>query len=775
MCREAAAHPLGHDTSSILDVLDASAIGLWDYHHPTGRGHWCDRMAALFGRCDADLSPGGDGWLGRVHPDDLPDLRARLTSDAPLFEAQFRIRHPDGEWHWMRGRGRTLERDAAGRPVRTAGTLCDIAEWKHIELSLAEREERLKSEEALRQLQQEQELILDSVPALIWYKDTQNRILRVNQAVANSLGLPKAQIEGRHTAVFYPDEAERYYQDDLIVIRSGAPRLGIEEPYRLPSGERRWIRTDKVPLKDASGRVTRLLAMALDITEQKTIEAALRISQDDLNRAQTVARVGSWRLDVHSNVLTWSAENHRIFGIALDTPISYETFLSAVHPEDREAVDRAWQAALQGAPYDIEHRAIVDGQIKWVRERAELERGEHGELLGGFGTTQDITERKQVDEALRDADRRKDEFLAVLAHELRNPLASIQSATEILGLKDADGASLNWCREVIERQIQQLTRLVDDLLDISRISRGKIELHRESLAVVDIVRRAVETSRPLIAARQHRLDLKLPQERLYVNGDPIRLAQVLANLLNNAAKYTPPGGRIDLIVQREGDDAAIRVRDTGVGIPPAMLERVFEIFVQVNRSWERSPGGGLGVGLNLVKQIVALHGGSVAAHSAGEGKGAELVVRLPLGDRPLAATAPVPDGSVAVPFRHRILVADDDTDAANSLALLLRVMGHEVLTASDGIEALEVAAGFKPELILMDLGMPRLNGYDACRRLREDPARSGVVIAAVTGWGQDQYQPATKAAGFDLHFVKPLGLPQLQHVLETLPKAPDGA
>ena len=913
MSQEPALDLLQCDPQSVLQMLDAGATGLWEYHHRDGLPRWCTRVAAMLGRCQAQRP--GDGWLALVHPQDRPELRhwidAAVAGDLPVVEAHFRIQHQDGEWRWLRGRGRVIERDAAGAPVRSAGTLCDITEqqWAERENQRLDRErservaqepteldaqprkrhkrteapnwrlaaiieastdliasgtltgridyinqagrallgidalddlgqmriadcfpswayqriiteglaaakrhgqwlgdtalkrydgievpvsqlvmvhrgdetgdiefitticrdlsERLKTEEALRQMQQEQELILDSLPALVWYKDTTNRILLANQAVADSLGLPKAQIEGRNCAELYPAEADRYYQDDLTVIQTGAPRLGIEEPYRLPSGEQRWIRTDKVPLKDASGRVLRILVMALDITRQKTVEAALRISQDDLQRAQAVGKIGSWRLDVQRNVLTWSEETHRIFGIPVGTPMTYETFLSAIHPDDQAAVNQAWLAAIQGEPYDIEHRASVDGQVKWIHEKAELEFSDGGKLLGGFGTSQDITERKRIDEALRDVDRRKDEFLAVLAHELRNPLAPIRSATDILARSADDGAAVAWCRELIERQVQHLTRLVDDLLDIARISSGKIELHQELLAVADIVQRAVETSRPLIAARRHDLFLHLPAKPLGVKGDLIRLAQVISNLLNNSAKYSEPGGRIDLSVAQEGDTIVLRVKDAGIGIPTAMLDRVFDMFAQVNRSRERCPGG-LGIGLNIVRQLLALHGGTIAAQSAGEGTGAEFIVRLPRVSAPTPAAAPSRSEPATRPVHRRILVADDDVDVADSLTLLLDILGHEVRTARDGMEALEIAALFKPELVLMDLGMPRLNGYDTCRRLRAEPAGAGVVIVALSGWGQDRHHQATAAAGFDLHLVKPVGLADLQGLIDRL-------
>ncbi|MBK1716367.1 PAS domain-containing protein [Thiocystis violacea] len=629
--------------------------------------------------------------------------------------------------------------------------------------------ERHAAEERLRQLQEELELILDNVPALIFYKDTANHILRVNAAVARSLGLPKALIEGRHSSECYPQDAERYYQDDLAVIRAGEPRLGIEEPYRLPSGERRWIRTDKVPLKDASGQVTRILVMSSDISAHKEAEKALRLSQNDLNRAQAVARVGSWRLDLHSNRLTWSAEAHRIFGISEDVPVTYETFMGVVHPEDRDLVDRSWRASLLGEPYDIEHRLIVDGQLKWVREKAELEYDEEGVLLGGFGTTQEITERKAVEQTLRDADRHKDEFLAILGHELLTPLAPIRSAADILRLAGGDETTRERARAVIERQVDHLKRLVDDLLDLSRISKGTIPLRPERLAVAEVVERAVETSRPLIDARRHELSLRLPPDALYVTGDPIRLAQVVSNLLNNAAKYTEPGGQIQLTVAREENEAVISVKDSGKGLPAELLEHIFTMFVRGQHTRDNADSG-LGIGLSLSRQLVDLHGGTITARSAGDEQGSEFIVRLPLSPPPVAAPAPLTAQKPGSASRHRILVADDDRDIADSLSLLLDLLGQEVRIAHDGLEAVELAAAFQPDLILLDLGMPRLDGYDACRRLRQVLRERDTTIVALTGLGQARHKAATSAAGFDQHLVKPISLPQLQSLLAALPE-----
>jgi PAS domain S-box-containing protein len=369
--------------------------------------------------------------------------------------------------------------------------------------------------------------------------------------------------------------------------------------------------------------------------------------------------------------------------------------------------------------------------------------------------------------ALQDADRRKDEFLATLAHELRNPLAPIRNALEIMRMEGGIGASAASVREMMERQVQQMIRLVDDLLDVSRITRGKIELRNERVEVAAVIESALETSRPLVKAAKHELAVIVPPQSLCVVGDRARLAQVLANLLNNSAKYTPEGGHIRLSVEQEGQQAVIRVRDNGMGIPAEMLPKIFEMFTQVHRNLERAQGG-LGIGLTLVRRLVEMHNGTVEAHSEGMGQGSEFVVRLPVAKASASDEPQPPKGAgdkTAAPAKRRILVLDDYQDAADSLSRMLRITGMEVRTAYDGIEAVEAAAAFKPDVVLLDIGLPRLNGYEAARRIREQPWGKDMILVAVTGWGQEEDRQRSNEAGFDYHMVKPLDHAALMKLL----------
>jgi PAS domain S-box-containing protein len=381
-----------------------------------------------------------------------------------------------------------------------------------------------------------------------------------------------------------------------------------------------------------------------------------------------------------------------------------------------------------------------------------------GGVTGVFVQGNDVTARKRAEDALRAADRRKDEFLATLAHELRNPLAPIRHAAKISKSPDATEAQSKWAHDVIDRQVEHMARLLDDLLDVSRITSGRFELRKQSLVLQDDLIAAVETVRPLIETRGHRLTIELPSEPVHIDADPVRFAQIIANLLTNAAKYTDSGGVIAVRAGVEAQSVVVSVQDDGIGISPELLPRVFEMFSQSQSALERAEGG-LGIGLSLVRGLVSLHGGSIEAKSRGLGQGSELVVTLPLSrgePQPAGRGTASAASSAAAQTRVRVLVADDNRDSADSCALLLQLSGHDVCTAYSGLEALAIGAEFAPQLVLLDLGMPEMNGYEVARRIRAASWGTRVKLVAVTGWSQEEDKRQARIAGFDHHFAKPL-------------------
>src|SRR5262245_22724419 len=419
--------------------------------------------------------------------------------------------------------------------------------------------------------------------------------------------------------------------------------------------------------------------------------------------------------------------------------------------------------------YQIEKRFVrKDESIVWTEIRRSAVRDAERAPLYSVCAVRDITERKRAQDALRDADRRKDAFLAMLAHELRNPLAPIRNAIALLDRMSSPDQALKRATAVIQRQSELLTRLVDDLLDVARITQGKIKLQKERIDLITIIGSAVEVSRPMMDQRKQQLTVSLPDETVMFEGDLTRLSQVVSNLLNNASKYSETGGQIWLSAKLNSTEMVLRIRDTGIGIPPDFLPHVFELFTQSDRSLDRSHGG-LGIGLTLVRALVQMHGGTVEAHSDGLGQGSEFVVRLPvLTPTPQPAQAGVAHRGVAGrASSQRILIVDDNVDAAESMALLLQLNGHEVMFAQDGLAALALSSTFHPKVILLDIGLPGLDGYSVAQKLRKQPETRDVMLIALTGYGQPEDRERSKAAGFDYHLVKPVDHNAIENLIHS--------
>ena len=448
-------------------------------------------------------------------------------------------------------------------------------------------------------------------------------------------------------------------------------------------------------------------------------------------------------------------------------------FFAHVHEDDHARLKAAMDAAArEGGDYTVEFRfRHASGEWRWMEARGRVVRRADGApgTLSGIGI--DTTVRRRAEDELRRqnaellaGDRRKDDFLAVLAHELRNPLAPIKNSVAVLRAGPMPDPQSSWARDIIDRQVDRMARLLDDLLDVSRIARGRLELHVERVELAGIVDSALETSRPLIDGAGHELAVELPPHPVYLDADPGRIGQALENLLGNAAKYTERGGRIRLAASVEGRELVLSVRDSGIGLAEDQLASVFDMFAQTESTRERAQGG-LGIGLALVKAIAKAHHGDVMAYSEGPGKGSEFMVTLPLGTPRMLERESAGAAAPASPERRRVLIADDNSDAAESLALMLQLGGHDVRTGRDGVEAVSIAESFRPHVAVLDIGMPRMNGYDAARAIRALPGADAVVLVALTGWGQDEDKRRAEEAGFDHHFTKPVDAAQLESLI----------
>lgn len=510
------------------------------------------------------------------------------------------------------------------------------------------------------------------------------------------------------------------------------------------------------------------------VTELDNAEVVAR-----LRRAIAAADLRLWDWDLETDLVYVNDQLSPLFGLpGGEQLVPLSAVLNLVHPDDVAQALAAIAAVRAGTStqYAIDQRIrAADGTWRWVASRGRVTEWVSHRAARISGTSTDIDERKRAEErlaaALADrerlqqdllaADRKKDDFIATLAHELRNPLAPIRGAAALLRQPDLAGAQRNECLEVIDRQVGQMAHLLEDLLDVSRFTRGKITLRVEVLELAGVIAQAVEVARPMIEAARHRLTLDLPAESVWLEGDATRLSQIFSNLLTNAAKYSEPGGRIHLSARVADDRVTVEVADTGIGLAAEHLPLVFEMFSQVERAQSRSQGG-LGLGLSLVKGLVAMHDGTISVHSPGLGQGSRFVVALPT----VSAPTPVGDAGTEVPPPappvplSRVLVVDDNRDVVTTLALVFELEGHEVRRAYEGEGALAVAREFRPDFVLLDLGLPGCSGYEVCRRLRAEPWGREPFVVALTGWGQEDDKRRTSEAGFDLHLVKPV-LPEM--------------
>jgi two-component system CheB/CheR fusion protein len=588
------------------------------------------------------------------------------------------------------------------------------------------------------------------------------RVLAVNDTSVKMFEASDAsELLGSLPRIFVP-ESIPVFIEELMTVAEGRTFLQSEALLATVRGNRIWT-LFTMSLRPSAETPGRALFSLLDITETKRAEEELRRTEDRLRFVMDSAPQKVFTARPGGELEYLSPQWTEFSGISFQQ-LGRWGWTNLVHPDDVAENVKAWQHSLEsGEPFQFEHRLRrADGEYRWHLSRALPMRNPQGEIVLWVGSNTDVHEVKE-------ADRRKNEFLAMLAHELRNPLAPIRNSLHVMRLKGGDAESVQAASEMMERQVGQMVRLVDDLLDVSRISQGRLELRKERTELGGVVSQSVEAARSLVQAMQHDLTVTPPSQPLYLDADPARLAQVVGNLLSNACKFTERRGRIRLTVERESDQAVVRVQDNGIGIAAEQLGRIFDMFMQVDTSLERSVSG-LGIGLTLVKKLVEMHGGSVEAHSAGVGQGSEFVLRLPLLVETAAARAARPaGGESASATPRRILIVDDNRDSAESLALLLGITGNQTHTAYDGLEAVEAAEKLKPDLVLLDIGLPKLNGYEACRRIREQAWSRGIKLVALTGWGQEEDRSRASDAGFDGYMVKPVDYAALKKLLASLP------
>jgi len=574
------------------------------------------------------------------------------------------------------------------------------------------------------------------------------------------------------SARIHPDDQQRMQAAMNTAIERGGP---FELEFRLvrPDGRTIWV-SSKGTVDRAGGRPVAARGMNQDVTARKSVELALRESEKRIRVSNEAAGLGTYVADLLEDRIRYGPYLCQVIGLPVGSETRLQNGFNFVHPDDQKRLREALKASADPAGdgrMKMELRVLrPGGEVRWFSFSAQLEFRDtpKGPIpVEQVGAIFDVTERRHAETALREADRRKDEFLATLAHELRNPLAPLRNGLQILKISSDDAEVTEKVHAMMERQVNHLVRLVDDLLEVSRITRGKILLRKEPEDLVALVRNAVETARPLIEAGRHDLELQLPSEPLTIEADPVRLVQVFANLLNNAAKFTEPGGKISLAVARDGATAIVRVRDTGVGISATMLPRVFDVFVQADEGRSRSQGG-LGIGLSLARTLVEMHGGTIEAQSAGADAGSEFSVRLPLSEQPTTSGAETrrTAGHAAPLSGCRLLLVDDNRDTADSLAVMLQLLGSEVEVVYDGAAALLAVTTRHCDAVLLDIGMPGMDGYEVARCIRNQPELRTLVLIAMTGWGQMEDRKRSMEAGFDHHLVKPVDLESLQRLLE---------
>lgn len=778
--RKEAERRLAGSEARFRALVEATAQVAWSWNPETQEGdfgaatEWWERLTGQPGAAQTV-----DGWLRMLHPEDQPAVAAAweaALTHGTTFEVLYRVRKRSGEYLYLQSRAVPVRQDD-GSIVEWVGMLIDVSEQQQIERERQElleqiRLERARLDEALRQM-----------PCGVSIADPSGKLIFASEEGERLIGHQNPSIAGYHEYSAYgavhPDGTP-YPPEEYPLARSlmtGEIVHQEEMPYQRPDGHRVTLSINSAPVRNRANQIVGAVCTFEDITPRKRTEEALRESEERFRTIVETAYEGIWLVDPEGRTLYVNERMLALLNTTRERLIAGTVF-DYIFPEDLAAARERVVRNMAGQSEQLEFRFRREGgEELFVLASSSPIRDGSGRIVGALGMFSDMSDRRRLERELRqtaaelaERDRQKDQFLAMLAHELRNPLAPIRNVVELLGYQCGQDAALQRQREIVDRQVRHLTHMVDDLLDVSRITRGKIELRKQPVELAGLLRDAVSAAIPAARAGEGSLVLTGLSEPAWLEGDPTRLAQVFSNLLNNAVKFTPEEGSIDVSLEREASWGVIRLRDTGKGIPAPLLPHVFELFVQGERTLARSQGG-LGIGLTMVKRLVELHGGFVEAFSEGPGRGSEFVVRLPL--LPVQKAAPAGDqpgdgdstvGQPGKSRRKRVLLIEDNADAAETMADLLELWGYDCRVAANGPSGLDQISTFGPDVVLLDIGLPGMDGYEVAQRLREERGYTRPLVA-VTGYGQEEDRRRSRAAGFDRHLTKPVDPEELRHLL----------
>ncbi|MBC7797964.1 MAG: PAS domain S-box protein, partial [Pyrinomonadaceae bacterium] len=641
-----------------------------------------------------------------------------------------------------------------------------------IVLTFVDITQRRRAETDNHESQQRFNVIVNQATTGITQTDLKSNLTFVNNRFCEIVGWSREEIIGKkEQSITFVNDLPADQKLFEQMFKTGKPYTN-EKRYNRKDNSFVWVTNSVSPIYDSQKKAIAALIVTLDISESKKAEASLRDQKERMRLAMEAANLYLWEVDLKTKTVKWSENAAPVLGFER-LPENLKSVIELIHPDDRETLLKSLeQAELGNKGFSIEFRFINPAnETVWVQKQGATLETDENSLVRQIGIAQNITPRRQAEDKLKDVDKRKDEFLAILAHELRNPLAPIRTALEVLQ-NDAETGQREFARSVIERQIGQLVNLVDDLLDVSRINNGKVKLKIKQIDLSNAIIAAIEANSPLIKASGHKLRFDSPETPIFVDADSMRLTQIFLNILNNAAKYTGPNGEITITSESENDEAVVRIKDNGVGIAPEKLMLIFDMFAQIENGDKRSQSG-LGIGLSLVKQLVEMHAGTVEAKSEGENKGSEFIVRLPLSNRQ-NEIMPETDDDIrkklkvksVTAVKKRILIVDDNVDAAEMLTMMFSLEGYETRVAFDGLNAVKSAQEFLPEVVLLDIGLPDIDGYETARRIRAQ--LNDVTLIALSGWGQEEDRRKSQEAGFNHHLVKPVQIEAITNIIVNI-------